>query len=523
MFRIDNFTAIPGPPNQPPPISPVITEPPDDQGNGGRYFAERAGANPATLFTQEWFLTVQEELCQLVTGTGVLLQKDPALHAEGPFTQVATAIKALCEADTGGPVPPGDPGNSIEEPDQSTPADPLYYSRNRDDGETDGYWTRAIDEPLDDGFDYNRAVPSGQTPAPPLRPYGEWRRSGGLKPLKATDVRTFFVRKAGSNANSGTSEAQAWATIQYAVDFVTMNIDANAQVVTIDVGPSEGTPWAGFHARRPLTGAPPHGFKIVGQPTSPNACEIGPMPRMTHDANGAEVPVPGVFERYTVRASNGAKIAISGFLFALPIVRDNIFVQAAGNSSAVSIEAGIIFYPKIGPPIQNADVTDSTYANLQAIRGAIIYCRATHTIRPTVHGAGPYPTAGRRTFSARNGGKILVSPGVTVAGEAGHVAAFPIVNLETRSIMNWGLTGGLSGVWNQVATPAVANDLYISGNSITSNGNDWELMNATALNQGTRGPVLGSASSTTQSAYGSTCHTGTNVETPYGYAPYASQ
>jgi hypothetical protein len=530
MFRIDNATAIPGPPVLPPPTTPIVTEPPTpgtpgggDYGSGGRFFTDGiAAGRAATLIQAEWLNMVQEELCQVVESTGVVVQKDPTLHANGPYSQFATAIRLLTDADAVGGPPPGSAGNSIEEPDESDPADPIYYDRNRDADETDGYWTRAIPEPPATGLDYNRAVPSGQTPTPPLRPFGEWRRASGQKRIQASDVKTFFVRKAGSNAADGTSVGTAWATIQHAVDVITMDYDANGQIVTVDVGPSntgDNLPWAGFHVRRPLSGARPHGFRIVGQVGAPDVCEIGPMPRMGRDASGAEAPIPGVFEVYSVYASNGAKIAISGFLFPMPTINNNVFIRAEGNSSAISIERDIILTSRVRPATTPTDENLSTFAHFSAIRGATINLRSSPTLRSTNYGVTFSATLGRRLFHATHNGKILFgNEGVIVnlsanSGPVSGLFGAPHVELRSRSILDFGLTGNLqSGVNYNTTGNCISNEC-----SIASYGNAWETLTpGTTTTGGTRiggnnpGEVVCMAqlAGDTATVYGATAHRG---------------
>jgi hypothetical protein len=513
MFRIDTINASPNLA----PTTPIVTEPPGPNGEGGRYFTDGSAAGvSATLIQSEWLNMVQEELCQVVTSTSTLLRKDPLLHQNGPYTQLATAFRVLVGADD--PANPGLPGvgSSIEEPDESDPLDPRYYSRNREPNEEDGYWTRAIDEPLDDGFEYNRAVPPNQIPVPPERPYGTWRRASGQKRLLT--AATYFVRKNGSNANSGTSAATAWATIQHAVDTVTMDLDANGRIVTIDVGPSnegDNLPWAGFHVRRPLNGARPHGFRIVGQLGSPETCEIGQMPRMDGAGVGS-LPVPGAFELISVCASNGGKFAISGFLFPYPTFRGNIFVRAIGNASAISIEQDIVMEPRVKPAVVPGDPSDSTWANLSAMKGATIYLRASHTLKSYNYGAFAQATMGKRLFHAKNGGKILFSPNVIVNVVAGvgvmnAIPDAPHVDLASRSILDFGLTGNLQAPTNPQG------NMSSTEVSIVSYGNDWELMTVTTLNQGTRigsntppNNVYGmqQAQGDTTSNHGATAHRG---------------
>jgi hypothetical protein len=494
MFRIDNASAVPGPPSPAPPFTPPVTE------VGGRYFTDGSAAgSAATLIQSEWLNMVQEELCQLVTSTGGTLQKDV-------FDQVAYAMGALVGAGAGPPGTPGT-GSSIEEP----PDDDLSYSRNRDPGEEDGYWTRAIDEPLDDGLPYNRAVDAGQTPAPPLRPEGRWVRASGQNRLGRLDAATYYVRRGGSDANPGTDLAP-WATIQHAVDAITLDTDANGRVVTVNVGDDQGVPWDGFTVTRPLIGMPPHGFRIVGNTANPAQCRLGQIPK--YDVNGDVIP--GSWERFSVYTNN-AKIALSGFMF-IANARGNIFVRADENTAAISLEQGIVFEPMVPPDAQagpGQDPEQVTYANVSACRGAIVYLRANHMIKNYLKNFLLSGTIGRRLLQTLGGGKIIFSPGVTITKDPTVIQNGYCVGVLhealVRGIIDFGFTGQIAP-----GISAGSNLVNIAGSSILSAGNDWEVIrDVTApvvVNYGTRlvaTDINGFTGIVGQLANASTVHRGT--------------
>jgi hypothetical protein len=458
MFRIDNASAAPGPPSLPEPTTPIVTEAPDPAvpGSGGRYFTDgvRAGAS-ATLIQSEWLNMVQEELCQVVVGASIALNKTD-------FTQLAAAFRIITGADdvAGGPGP--GIGSSIPEPPQSVAPDLRYYSRNRDEDEPDGYWTRAIDEPPKTGFPYNRFVSPGQTPTPPERPYGDWKQSAGQTRLQFGA--SFWVSKLGSDTIGDGTAGRPWRTIQNAVDIVTRGVDASGKTVTINVRPSfegDGLPYAGFRVVRPLEGAKTDGFKIMGPAGGdPDNCQIGQMARLPG--------TPGTYERYNIYVNN-AQIAISGFSFVAQDVA-NIFICADENTAVVSLEGNIIFVPRV--PISSADAPNSTRAVLQAKRGGTINIRANCASRSQTPVAGLYST-GQRFTDMIGAGKVLWSPGAIVSVAPGSTSnnswSGPLHAVRYRSILDLGFTGGFAGAWNAPA------DLQMLGRiGIKSAGNAYQ-------------------------------------------------
>jgi hypothetical protein len=481
MFRIDNASASRTltPPTPPVTEAPTPTPPGGvPVGDGGRFWTDGVNTQKApTLIQSEWLNMIQEELCQVVETTSVLLEKDPTLHRNGPYSQLATAFRILCDADDtgGGPSPPTGAGSSIEEP----PADGLAYDRNRappsPDENADGYWTRAIDEPPDDGYPYNRFVTPGQIVVPPARPVGDWKQSSGQDRI-ATGA-TFNVAKGGSDAIGDGSTGRPWRTIQHAVDMVTRNVDANGRIVTIKVGPHNAgigntDPWEGFRVRRPLIGAKPDGFKIIGDVASPELCELGQIPKVGGPA--------GAYERFSVYVNN-AKIAVSGFTF-IAQDRQNIFMRADENGAEITLEGGIIFKPMFIPSaLEPADPTRQTFAHMSAVRGATINLKGT-VINRGADAARPNGgfdrSAGRSTIHGDSAGKFLFSPGVIMYYDRGGAGNYnspgPSNELLLRSICDLGYTG-LVTVWpGPPVTPYAASIQSYGRMGIVSFGNAYQ-------------------------------------------------
>jgi hypothetical protein len=402
MFRIDNATAS----RTLPPTTPIVTEPPTPgAGDGGRYFTDAIVAGGSkTLIQSEWLNMIQEELCQVVTPYATL--------SKTSFRQVADAIRIITEADAAGGGPGAGIGSSIPEP----PADGNYHLRNREPGEADGYWTRAIDDVEQDGLIYNRSVPTGQTPLPPDRPYGAWQVSGGSSVITDEKVAEgFIVRKTGDDATGLGTAARPWRTIQHAVDVVTKNYDANGKIVRILVGPhkeplrpdpEDQKPWEGFEVLRPLQGAPLDGFKIIGNVASSDSCELGQIRRPPIDPAD-----PDIVERYSVYAHN-AKIAISGFTFIAEQLR-NRFVCADGNQAVIALEGGIIFWPMTPEDNLPSDWTISTFCHLAGLRGGTFLIRAPYNVRTTqAFRELRTPSTCQSEFYLHCGGKVLFNPHV---------------------------------------------------------------------------------------------------------------
>jgi hypothetical protein len=505
MFRTDTPSAS----RTLDPTTPVVTEPPGPNGEGGRYFTDGAdtAGGTKTLIQSEWLNMIQEELVWIIKQTGGVLIKDPLLHPNGPYTQLATAVRVLTGADDG-TSPETGTGSDIDEPEK----DALKYSRFRlapdPDPHRDGDWVRAIDEPLPDGFTYNRVL------AAPPATYGTWRRSGGQSRLLR--AWTYYVRKDGSNANAGTTPATAWATIQYAVDTITRDLDANGNVVTVDVGPSnegDNLPWAGFAVTRPLVGAPPFGFKIIGQVANPAICQLVAMPKRDG--------TPGL-ERYSVYVNN-AKIAISGFAM------DELMAQGVGfcadeNCSEIALDGAITFpYSGLG----NAGGVGGNVARhscAQALRGGTILVRGGFTVGGGSVDAGQITFAGNRIFYARSGGKILFSEGALVERNTPRLNTtmscyYANIDQQDRCITDFGFTGGFSG---RAPDNAWGHNNNSRGASIVSVGNAY-LGGVRDVRQDAQVPGLAgletTAASGTESNHYSGAHTGSGIAFLMGTNP----
>lgn len=80
------------------------------------------------------------------------------------------------------------------------------------------------------------------------------RSVAGIRSVKLAAVAQYYVETTGSNSNDGTSVGTAWATLQYAWDWICNNVDINGYAVIINIG--TGT-FAGLSTT--LYSVPPNG------------------------------------------------------------------------------------------------------------------------------------------------------------------------------------------------------------------------------------------------------------------------
>lgn len=87
---------------------------------------------------------------------------------------------------------------------------------------------------------------------------------------RLTGHRTYYVRKDGSDSNTGLVDdaSGAWATPQYAVNYVAANVDLGDYNVTVRVGPDGGTPYDRVFVR-PYVGGKGVAY-LIGDTTTPS-------------------------------------------------------------------------------------------------------------------------------------------------------------------------------------------------------------------------------------------------------------
>jgi hypothetical protein len=134
------------------------------------------------------------------------------------------------------------------------------------------------------------------------------QRGGSGCREKLTAARTYYVRTDGSNSNNGLANTSggAWLTLQYAVDWITQNIDCGGNTVTLQVG--AGT-FAGFSVFSSVVGSAAQtlsGLVLLGDTTTPTNCVINST--ITCTGNNAVVRIAG----FSFTAAGGDCLYASG-------------------------------------------------------------------------------------------------------------------------------------------------------------------------------------------------------------------
>lgn len=128
---------------------------------------------------------------------------------------------------------------------------------------------------------------------------------------------TFYVNAAtGNNANSGLAADEAWATLQYAVDWIRDHVDFKGFILTLSVADSAA--YAAFAAIGPFTGLKEGASMLIqGNAGAPANVQINSVGNC-------------------VRASDGARIKLVGFRLA-----------SSGASAISVIRGGVVEYSSI--------------------------------------------------------------------------------------------------------------------------------------------------------------------------------
>lgn len=161
---------------------------------------------------------------------------------------------------------------------------------------------------------------------------------------RITANRTYYVRTDGSDSNTGLSNTAggAFRTIQYAVNYVTQNVDAGTYSITINV--ADGTYSESVYINGKMSGQ--SSFSIIGNQTTPANCVTNSF----WCVNGAQVVIKGL----RLTSANGVRsdgygtiVTIDDISFALAYALSaNNGGTINGTSADLNIESTVttMFY-----------------------------------------------------------------------------------------------------------------------------------------------------------------------------------
>jgi hypothetical protein len=341
MFRVDHPTGVAV--LEPP--TPVRLQP------GGGYFARgdaRIGTE-GTIIDAEWLNMLQEELCNVV-----ILNRDPADPDALDKADRTQLLQTIIDISPGGGGGGGTGGAGITEPLD----DGYAHSRENPVGaapappETGNWNARALKEPPAPSTGeiaqaYSRTWTPGEPEAKWVVATGRQRVDPSLGPAE------FHVEKDGSNDDGDGSEEAPWLSIQFAIDYISQNIDADGRGVDILVGPSGSVAWDGFEVSRRVVNCPLYGLRVLAKPgVAPVDCEIGPC-------------VYGSAEALrTCVYANGGRVCVGGFRFMQPTgttpATRGVAIKSDGSGSVCRIVRPVEFQIR-------AQSQDHLWANAEGV------------------------------------------------------------------------------------------------------------------------------------------------------------
>lgn len=228
-----------------------------------------------------------------------------------------------------------------------------------------------------------------------------------------TETRTYYVRKDGSNSNTGLEDTSggAWLTVQYAVDFVTRNLDLRHYNVTILVTAVDETtkydpvvlaPYVTSGGVVTIKGGP------IGGSVKPMITPNTGGPGDSSTINAISGTDAGTWVLEDLKVGEGANAILSAGRTRIYVRNLRYYSASTSNAHLRASEGGVIYVQSV----QKIHVSGS-YHLLAEKGGQIIYQNGSSI----VFGGPPEdpPVQGYVTFAYAQLGGLITIPGTTIS------------------------------------------------------------------------------------------------------------